>query len=108
MYITKLLESIEYVRIIQVLNSCLLPDLNSMIEKCVNKGLRFKTRDLLSTPNQYIFVLKRIVEVVPSNPFFSINNHVVQELEVLFAFTKAENELSRSDLYRIIDDTYRN
>ena len=81
----------------------------SLIEKCDSKGLLYKIRDLSaspSTPYQFMFVLERIIEFVPGNPFASTDAHITEELELLFAVTVAKDQLSRGDLYRMIDSVY--
>lgn len=77
-----------------------------MIEKCNSRGLQFKVRDLSATPFQYQFVVERILEVKPIlNPFLP-DNHVVEEREVLFSFTKANKKFSRRELFRLINWIY--
>ena len=77
-----------------------------MIEKCSSKGLQFKVRDLSSSPFQYQFVVERILEVKPFNAFLT-DEHIVEETKLLFAFTKADQEFSRGDLYRLIEQVYK-
>ena len=76
----------------------------SVIDKCDRKGLYFKTRNLKEdiSPYQFVFVIERILE-----PETETNAEVVEEREVLFAFSKAENVFSPGETYRLLDDIYR-
>lgn len=54
-------------------------------------------------PYQFIFVLERIL--IPS-PHLN-QDHVVEEREFLSGFTKAENEFTPGELFRILESVYR-
>ena len=75
-----------------------------MIEKCEKRALRFKVRDLSNSPFRFKFVVEKVIK--PVTHILDQDNAVVEELETLFAFRSKPAQLSRGDLFHIIDFLY--